>query len=327
MLRQLAGKREWALLEAAVNGPWTVGDVFDHWSQGTDALAAFRSRIDDVDLNLHVESWQNWARRHASGATVERYAKQLRTLIPAGVPFLRSSFTRRGINEALAKLSVSGSTARRYHAAWSSFGKYLLEIEVIETNPLRSVTPPRNNPAKELYLSEKDSKRLVAAQPEPYRALAALREGAGVEISAALKVRRRDLDERAHTVHVHGTKNAWRDRPVFVEGWAWPYIAAAAKGKLPDAFLFVEEDGQPVNYYRALRAHRAALKALKLPAGYTMHDARHSFAVRCMKASIDPQLIANNLGHRDATMVLRVYGKYRAASADLRRALTGTHGR
>ena len=30
-------------------------------------------------------------------------------------------------------------TARRYHAAWSSFAKNLVKTEVIEVNPLRSV--------------------------------------------------------------------------------------------------------------------------------------------------------------------------------------------
>jgi hypothetical protein len=84
--------------------------------------------------------------------------------------------------------------------------------------------------------------------------MAALREGAGLEISAALNVRRRDVDDKNRTVHGHGTKNSWRDRPVFVEDWAWPYVAAAAKGKLPDAPLFVEENGEQAPYYRALAA-------------------------------------------------------------------------
>jgi integrase len=110
---------------------------------------------------------------------------------------------------------------------------------------------------------------------------------------------------------------------VFLEDWAWPRIAAAAKGKLPDAPLFVEADGRPATYCRALAAHRSALKGLELPTTYTMHDARHGFAVRCMKAGIDPQLIANNLGHRDATMVLRICGKYRPTAADFRRARSG----
>ena len=96
----------------------------------------------------------------------------------------------------------------------------------------------------------------------------------------------RPLRCRLATLQVHGTKNSWRDRPVLVGGWAWPSIAAAAKGKLPDAPLFVGEDGEQATYYRALAAHRAAVEALKLPSSYTMPDARHRFAGRCMKAAI-----------------------------------------
>jgi integrase len=326
-MRRLAGKREWALLDAVLDGRSSAGEVYDHAGQGAEGLAMFKARLCDVDLNQYVEAWQHWAMRRAAGSTVARYAVQLRSLIPEERPFPRSHFCRKNINEVLSRLPVSGSTARRYHAGWSSFAKYLVEIEVIEDNPLRSVTPPRNNPAKELYLALEECQRLVDSQPQPYRAIAALREGAGVEISAALNVRKRDVDEKNGTVQVRGTKNAWRSRPVFVEDWAWPYIVAAAKGRLPDAPLFTEVNGEAATYYRAFAAHRTAVRTLKLPPRYTMHDARHSFAVRCMKGGIDPQLIANNLGHRDATMVLRIYGKYRVSVADLRRARTGTAGR
>ncbi|MDX2061295.1 MAG: tyrosine-type recombinase/integrase [Gemmatimonadales bacterium] len=324
MLQRLAGRRDWDLLEAAVNGPSTVGALYDAWVVGPEGLADFRARLADVDLNDHVEAWQTWAKRRASPASVVKYASQLRALVPAGRPFLRSQFTRKVINEALSKLEASGSTARRYHAAWSSFAKYLVEVELVDVNPLRSITPPRNNPPRSNYLSLSETKKLVDSHPEPYRALAALREGAGVEITPALSVRRRDLDEKDRTVHIRGTKNAWRDRPVFVEDWAWPYLDKAAKDKLPDALLFMDEGGRPASYYGARSAHKTALAAAQLDATYTMHDARHSFAVRCIKAGIDPQLIASNLGHQDATMVLRIYGKYRPKAADFRRARSGT---
>jgi len=62
----------------------------------------------------------------------ERYLAQLRALMPEGQPFPRSRFTRKEITEALSKLPITGSTARRYHASWSSFAKYLVENEVIE---------------------------------------------------------------------------------------------------------------------------------------------------------------------------------------------------
>lgn len=327
MLAQLLGRREWALLDAAINGPLSVGELHDHWSVGPEGLADLKARLSDIDLNDHFDGWQTWAGRRASDTTVKRYGVQLRALMLAGAPFPRSQFTRKKINQAFAQLPGSGSTANRYRAAWSSFAKYLIEIEVLEVNPVRSVQAARNNEPRTTYLALADAQRLVDAQPEPYRTIAALREGAGVEIAAALTVRRRDIDESNRTVHVHGTKNTWRDRPVWVEDWAWTYIMAAAKGKLPDAPLFVCADGTPATYYGARVAHLAAMKALNLTSGYRIHDARHSFAVRCMKARIDPQIIANNLGHRDATMVLKVYGKYRVTGEDIRRSHTGTDDR
>lgn len=324
MLDQLRAQREWGILSRIANHALTVGEVYDHWREGEEGIDRLRLSLSDIDLNQHVEGWAIWAQRRAGKSTVEKYTRQLRQLIPEGQPFKRSQFSRRFISTTLASLKCSGSTVRRHHAAWSSFANYLVEMEVIPANPLRSISAPTPNPPKELYLALADCLRLVEAQPLPYRALAALREGAGVEISPALVVRRRDVDEEQHTVHVHGTKNAWRDRIVMMDDWAWPFFAAALKSKLPDALLFVEDSGEPANYARARAEHKAALKALGLNPKYTMHDARHSFAVRWMKAGRDPQLIANNLGHRDASMVLRIYGKYRPLPSDYRRAVAGS---
>ncbi len=71
------------------------------------------------------------------------------------------------------------------------------------------------------------------------------------------------------------------------------------------------------------REHREAVKALKLDPGYRLHDCRHSYAVRQMQAGVDPTLIAHNLGHKDAFMVLKVYGKYRPTARDLARGQVG----
>lgn len=62
-----------------------------------------------------------------------------------------------------------------------------------------------------------------------------------------------------------------------------------------------------------------ALRALELDPGYRLHDARHSYAVRLMKAGEEPQIIANNLGHKDTVMLWRVYGKYRPTAHELAR--------
>ncbi len=322
MLGTLRERREWRLLNAAARGSLGVGKLLDFWRREGDGIAELRAQLDDVNLNDHVDGWRTWVCGHADESTADTYVRQLRALIPDDKPFLRSAFTRVTIFTALYALAGSNSTKKRYAAAWSSFSRYLVEREVLESNPLRLITVPSNNKPREIWLDLPDSTRLVKAQPAPFRAMAALREGAGVEISAALTVRRRDVDERGHIVHVHGTKNARRDRAVLVDDWAWPIFMEAVRGKLPDALLF---DG--VTRFVALNVHRAAVKALGLPSAYTMHDSRHSYAVRWMKAGANPQDIANNLGHRDASQVIKCYGKYRHSLDDLRRAREARKGR
>lgn len=317
MLEILHDRRDWGLLDAAARGPSSVGELYDYWRAGDDGLHALRSKLNDVDLNAYVDGWKRWAQRRARPETVDKYEIQLRALIPSGKPFPRSGFTRKAISTALHALPASSTTARRYHAAWSSFGNYLVEMEVLDANPLRSVKAPRPNPPKELFLPMNDVLRLVEAQPEPYRTIAALREGAGVEISAALRVRRGDIDIAKRVVHVHGTKTSWRNRPVLVDEWAISFLERYIRERAltPAALLFEGVLGRA-----AWDVQKRALLALDLDPRYTLHDSRHSYAVRWMKAGRDPQLIANNLGHKDATLVLRVYGKYRPTIADLERA-------
>ena len=312
----LHGRRDWQLVEAVTSGPLTVGALFDHWRQGDDGIAGLRAKLGDVDLRQYEESWARWVRRRANERTVNDYRRQLNALAPEGARFPRSSFTRRRVSEALAALQGTGSTARRYLAAWSSFACFLLEQEVIETNPVRSVKAPRENAPREVWLPLDDVMRLVDAQPEPFRALAALREGTGVEISAALGVRRRDVDLRRGIVQVKGTKNRWRSRPVRVEEWAMQRIEEYlnSAGFMPDAALF-----DRVSQRRAWGVQKDAQRALGLDPGYRLHDARHSYAVRMMKAGEDPQIIANNLGHKDTVMLWRVYGKYRPTAHELAR--------
>lgn len=312
----LHGRRDWQLIEAVASGPLGVGDLFDHWRQGDKGLSELRSKLGDVDLRQYVEPWTRWGRRRANERTVNDYRRQLNALAPEGAPFPRSSFTRRRVSESLAALQCTGSTGRRYLAAWSSFASFLLEQELIESNPVRSVKAPRENAPREVWLPLEEVMRLVDAQPEPFHTLAALREGAGVEISAALRVRRRDVDLRRGIVQVTGTKNQWRSRPVRVEEWAMrrieEYVNAAAF--MPDARLF-----EGISQRRAWGVQKDALRALGFDPSYRLHDARHSYAVRQMKAGEDPQIIANNLGHKDTVMLWRVYGKYRPTAHDLAR--------
>lgn len=209
---------------------------------------------------------------------------------------------------------------RRYYAAWSKFFRFLLDCGVVDRHPTRGVSLPRESSPRDRYLSLDLSLRLVETQPQPFRALAALREGAGVEVGAGLATRRRDINRAERVVHVHGSKHPSRDRRVLVDVEFWAHLDELARNCLPDALLWggITPDA-------ARHQHKKACRALRID-DYRMHDSRHSYAVRHMRAEHDIHMIARNLGHTDATMVLKVYGKYRPNTDDFRRLSSDKRG-
>lgn len=67
--------------------------------------------------------------------------------------------------------------------------------------------------------------------------------------------------------------------------------------------------------------HRERLRVLGLP-HHRVHDSRHFYAIRAVRAGTPYELVARQLGHADVQMVARVYGRY----APHRGATSGTTG-
>jgi integrase len=144
--------------------------------------------------------------------------------------------------------------------------------------------------------------RHVSAETE---ALEAIMAGTGMEWQAAVRLRRRDIDVTARTIHAHGGKNPWRDRIcVVTEDWTWPIVESYARPFLPNARLF---DG--LKHRAALDSHHKAC-AIAHVAQTRLHDWRHTYAVTAIRRGMPLHLVAANLGHRDSTLVQKVYGKY-----------------
>ena len=64
-----------------------------------------------------------------------------------------------------------------------------------------------------------------------------------------------------------------------------------------------------VTRWQAGDEHRATLRALAL-AHHRLHDARHFYAIRAVRAGTPYELMARQMGHADVQMVARVYGRF-----------------
>jgi integrase len=238
MVLELASRHEWKLLDAVTGGDRRTLDgetgrvartedtlplaqVFA--AHVRNELEGLKARLSDEDLAEHIEAWQKWlSSRLGNSETVSHYHTHVRTFIPEGKPFPRSELTLRRIAEWLDGLTVSSPTRRKYRAALASFAKYLTSIGVLSINPVREVDPPKVGKPRDKFLEHAQILELLLKLPEPFRSLEALIHGTRMEVSAALAVRRSDVDTLSKAVRARDTKTEARDRTCVVSEWAWP---------------------------------------------------------------------------------------------------------
>jgi integrase len=131
-------------------------------------------------------------------------------------------------------------------------------------------------------------------------------------------MRREHIVDAAHRlVYLPGDKTANRMREVEVEAWAWRYVAAylAATPALPSAPLFTVRYETYTGHHNRTRAALIAA-GVAIPALYSPHNARHSFAVRKRRAGWPDWKIAEYLGNT-AQEVARTYGAFQPTREDL----------
>jgi integrase len=328
MLEELGpkGLRAWDLLDRVEANTLTLGTLFDAFRNND--LDGLRARLADVDLGDHVDGWQQWLGDRVKRDTIEHYVTQLRTLIVEGMPYPRSRFTATAIANWLASRTalvqkrkpstksptrrkadpspkpVSGATKRKYRAAAQSFAAYLVEIGVLSTNPVRDVNTPKQAKPRVVEIALADVKRIVDGAQQPYRALFALLYGAGVEISAALACTEADVDSVNREIRARGTKTHTRDRVARVAEWAWPYLEKHVETLMPGERLF-----RGLDRWHVGAVHRERLRVLALP-HHRVHDARHFYAIRAIRAGTPYELVARQLGHANVQMVATIYGRF-----------------
>lgn len=305
------GKRRWDVLDPVAEGRLSLAEVWDAYQVGDlDGLVA---RMGDIDLRPHVDAWLRWLRDRVAPITRRGYRIALDSLMPASGPWWRSTFTTLAVVRWLDALDHGAGTKRKYGSAVASFAKYAKQRGLMTTNPTLEVELPPAPPARSDFYERDEVERLIEGSPRRWGDLFTLIYATGAEVSAALAVRRRYVDLEHALVRMPGTKTHTRDRVVIVAEWARPRLAEMCRGLLPDAPLFPGLDRHRATRWHARIAREQGLRHLKL------HAARNHWAVRALRGGWSEELVANQLGHANAQMVHRVYGRFRAKPEDLAR--------
>lgn len=293
LVARLRKKTEyWPLVTAVTQSPPRLSLMDLYLADKSNALDTLLARLDDADLVEYLDGWEKWVKSNlGETGTAEMYRMQISSLIePQGresPAFLSSELTPARVGSWLASRKVSTGYRRKLLYAVFSFVSYLIEVGLYEHNPLSKIKRPKKGAKRTRWETQANDIRIVDATAEDCRAHSAFVKSTGAEVSAALGVFIREIviwpeDEGRYCglAHVPGTKTRTRDRhDVLIEKWARPYLESHLKGKLPNASAF----GQ-LTRDRAYRQHQRACEAVQIE-GYTLRDARHSWAVRGRKSN------------------------------------------
>lgn len=310
MVEQLRDEHRWLVLDAIRENRRTLKQVYQAFA--SNRLDELEAMLDAKNLSDHLDGWKKWvvASRQEGVGTPDVYWQQVTTLIPEGGQFPATELTKARVVAWLAGLTCSSGTRRKYRYALGSFVRYLLDVGVLEADPLAGLRAPKKNPPRERWETVDRDRAIVAAAIPKYRAFFAFVKAVGCDVGSARRAQLGDLDLKRARVNVRGTKTDRRAvHAAEIEAWAIPILVEHVKGTIgAHTLLFpgITNSGAGHHHERA-----AAAVGVK---DYTLKDSRHSIGVRMRLAGRSFEEIAAQLG-TSAFQAVTVYTRYKPEDA------------
>jgi site-specific recombinase XerD len=149
-------------------------------------------------------------------------------------------------------------------------------------------------------LSHQEVRQLLACIRRPAaRMVALMMYSCGLRVTAATRLRPRDIDSKRMMVCVRNGKGS-NDRYVPLPRRTLQLLRAYWCEHQPDPWLFPDRSGRrPIDRCTVLKCIRAAAQEAKLTKPIGCHTLRHSYATHLLEDREDLPTIQGLLGHRD----------------------------
>jgi hypothetical protein len=145
-----------------------------------------------VNVNDYVDAWYKDVTRRSSADHAARFLRAVRTFVPEGVGVAPEQFSHAELLDWANRLQnpvddeglgLSPETARRYRVGLLNFIDHLLALDVVPTNRLAKIAPPKRGKPRDRHLVTSDVLRLISAfadaENEPLQRFVATR---GIDI-------------------------------------------------------------------------------------------------------------------------------------------------
>jgi integrase len=193
---------------------------------------------------------------------------------------------------------------------------------LVATSPVQRIKLPDATQERIVPLTVQQVEALADDVEPRCRAMIVTQAGLGLRVGELLGLRVQDVNFLGRTVRIEYQRDRLTQdliapkTPRSRRTIPLPQIVADALAAhlvtyppAADGGIFTMEDGLP---YKHNHFHRDIIKPAAqragLPAGTTSHDLRHHFCSLLLAAGESVVAVAEYLGHKDATLVLRTYG-------------------
>jgi integrase len=201
----------------------------------------------------------------------------------------------------------------------SIFGSAVLD-RLISVSPAIRIRLADHRPERIVPLTVEQVRALSRAVPTRCEAMIIAQSGLGLRIGELLALRVSDVNFLGRSVRIEfqrdqasrglvppKTPRSRRTIPL-------PTVVADALashlaefGSAADGSIFADGSARPWNHVQIQRIFKAGVVAAGLPVSTTPHDLRHAYASWLLNGGESVVMVAERLGHEDATVTLRVY--------------------
>jgi integrase len=276
--------------------------------------------------------------------TVELYRSMVATWLSPWLDRPVGSIGYADVSGVVAQMRTAGRTPQTIHNVFNVVHGvlgYAWDAGYIAANPaarVRRNLPARNehDPAERRPLTTEQVQALAALLPEPYGLVVRFAAYSGLRAGEVAGLRVKRVNVLRHEVRVEetvvrlggtlvpGTPKSKRSRrtvevsPVLARELGG-YIGARGFG--PDAYVFGNDDGSPMNVQVFYRTHyRRARVKIGRP-DITIHHLRHTYASLMAAAGVDMLEVSRSMGHQNFAFTANVYGHLFTEKSPARAAL------
>ena len=264
-------------------------------------------------LDRHIDSFLSHLEvvRHLSPHTISSYRRDLDSFFT----FLKEKHDSweeaqdhhvRGFVAQERRRGLSARSIQRALSSIRSFFNYLLDEEVVETNPAANISSPKSAQLLPKALDTDLVKRLLDFKPQGDieirdKAMVELLYSSGLRLSELCGLNMDSVSIKERSCRVVGKGNKTRDLPVGEKAIQslrdWLLVRENISSDANKA-LFLNKNGKRIS----ARSVQLRLERLSKKRGLPMvnpHMLRHSFASHILESSGDLRAVQEMLGHSD----------------------------